>query len=92
MLDRFRLTYRLDIEDGQVRVHSGRPPQSFVSAVTDVVRLHRISRGRIECVGQGAGARLRFTHGFPQAGRQAVRNVWTPPTTPASGGNRRARG
>lgn len=91
-MKRFRLAYRLEIHQGRVRVSRGHPPRSFVSAVADVVRLHGIAGGHIECVGQGSAARLRFTHGFPERGRQAVRNVWTPPTAPGSGGHRRAGG
>lgn len=92
MLARFRLNYRLSIDANGVHVDFGRPSQAFVSAVRDVVALHRIDRGQIECKGSGARMRLRFTNGFPQAGRQAVRNVWQPPTAPGSGGNRRQRG
>ncbi|HET8700413.1 MAG TPA: DUF3634 family protein [Nitrococcus sp.] len=92
MLDRFRVVYRLEILGGTVCLKHGNPPQGFVSAVSDVVRLHRIQSGLIECLGQGRGERLRFSGGFPERGRQAIRNIWTPPTTPPPSGGRRARG
>ncbi|WP_423823112.1 DUF3634 family protein [Salinisphaera sp. SPP-AMP-43] len=93
MLDRFRLNYRLVIgPEGQLEIASGRAPQRFVAAVQDIVRLHGIERGAIECKGRGSKARLRFTAGFPERGRQAIRNVWQPPTTPGPGGGRRAAG
>jgi len=92
MLDRFRLAYRLELSEGRVRVAIGRAPPSFVAAVADVARLHRIRAGRIDCVGEGKRARLRFSHGFPERGRQAIRNVWTPPSAPGPGGGRRAQG
>lgn len=92
VLDRFRLNYRLSIDADGVHLDFGKPPASFVSAVRDVIALHGVERGRIECKGSGARARLRFTHGFPERGRQAVRNVWQPPTSPGSGGTRRQSG
>lgn len=93
MLDRFRLNYRLAVQaDGRVTTDSGRPPARFAAAVQDIVRLHGIERGTIECKGRGNSARLRFTGGFPEQGRQAIRNVWQPPTAPGTGGGRRARG
>lgn len=92
MLDRFRLNYRLSIDANGVHVDIGRAPARFVSAVRDVVSLHGVMRGQIECKGHGSRARLRFTGGFPERGRQAVRNVWQPPTAPGSGGTRRRSG
>ncbi|WP_353110078.1 DUF3634 family protein [Salinisphaera dokdonensis] len=67
-------------------------PARFLSAVRDVIALHHIDRGDIECKGHGRKARLRFSNGFPETGRQAIRNVWTPPTAPGPSGGRRARG
>lgn len=92
MLDRFRSVYRLEILGGTVYLRHGKPPQGFVSAVSDVARLHGIRSGQIVCLGYGQSARLRFSKDFPENGRQAIRNVWTPPTTPTPGGGRRARG
>ncbi|WP_353213894.1 DUF3634 family protein [Salinisphaera hydrothermalis] len=93
VLDRFRLYYRLAVEaDGRVTTRVGRPPAGFVSAVADIVRLHGIERGTIECRGGGSAARLRFSGGFPERGRQAIRNVWKPPVGPGPGGGRRATG
>lgn len=91
MLERFRLNFRVDIRDGVARATHGRPPKSFLVAVNDIVRLHNIRSGQIECKGQGKHARLRFSRDFPERGRQAIRNAWTPPTGPGSGGNRRSR-
>lgn len=91
MLDRFRINYRLAIEqDGRVTTLTGRAPAGFVAAVADIVRLHGIEHGTIECKGRGAAARLRFTGGFPERGRQAIRNVWKPPVGPGPGGGSRA--
>ncbi|HET7312876.1 DUF3634 family protein [Salinisphaera sp.] len=93
MLDRFRLNYRLAVEpDGRVTTCAGRAPAGFVAAVADIVRLHAIERGTIECKGRGRAARLRFAGGFPERGRQAIRNVWKPPVGPGPGGGRRAAG
>lgn len=93
LLDRFRLNYRLIVQaEGHVAIDSGRPSARFVAAVQDIVRLHDIERGAIECKGRGKRARLRFTNGFPEHGRQAIRNVWQPPTAPGSGGGSRAHG
>lgn len=93
MLDRFRINYRLAVEQGgRVTTRIGRPPAGFVAAVADIVRLHGIERGTIECRGRGARARLRFGGGFPERGRQAIRNVWKPPAGPGPGGGSRAVG
>lgn len=87
------MQYRLAVDaDGGVTVRRGRVGPRFLSAVRDIVRLHGIERGVIECRGLGRHARLHFTQGFPQRGRQAIRNVWQPPTAPGSGGGRRASG
>lgn len=88
VLDRFRLAYRLTVDNGNVRSTHGRPPVRFFAAVTDVVRLHEINQGQIECKGLGKHARLKFSNNFPQRGRQAIRNVWTPPTTTRASGGR----
>lgn len=92
MFDRFRLTFRLHIRDGVIQITHGRPPRGFEAAVADIARLHDIHRGYIECKGQGRHARLRFSRDFPERGRQAIRNAWTPPTAPGPGGGRRASG
>ncbi|WP_348765125.1 DUF3634 family protein [uncultured Salinisphaera sp.] len=92
MFDRFRLIYRLRATTEGVEVVAGRVPPRFLAAVRDVVRLHGIDRGEIECKGAGRKARLRFSSDFPSKGRQAIRNVWSPPTTPGPGGGRRASG
>ncbi|WP_158583385.1 DUF3634 family protein [Salinisphaera sp. Q1T1-3] len=93
MFDRFRLNYRLVIDDvGQVRVDVGRAPPRFLHDVVDITRLHGIDRGSIECKGAGARTRLRFSNDFPRTGRQAVRNVWQPPSGPGPSGGRRAAG
>lgn len=88
MLDRFRLAWRLQIKDGGISVLHGRPPARFLAALADIVKLHGIAQGRIECKGLGKHARLKFTDDFPERGRQAIRNVWTPPTTTRRGGGR----
>ncbi|MES1925991.1 DUF3634 family protein [Salinisphaera sp. T31B1] len=92
MLARFRLLYKLRIDDGEVRVVTGNAPPRFIAAVRDIVSLHAIEQGEIECKGAGRHARLRFAAGFPETGRQAIRNVWPAPTTPGPGSGRRARG
>lgn len=91
MLNRFRLVYKLRVENSRVLVICGRPSAAFVSAVRDIVALHSIASGEIECKGSGSQARLRFGAGFPERGRQAIRNVWSPPTAPGPGGGRRAK-
>lgn len=88
VLDRFRLAYRLTVENGTLRSTHGRPPPRFFAAAADVVQLHKIDHGQIECKGLGKHARLKFSKDFPQRGRQAIRNVWTPPTTTRTGGGR----
>ena len=92
VLARFKLVYKLRVDAQGLTVVSGRPPARFVAGVRDVIALHHIERGEIDCKGHGRHARLRFSSDFPEHGRQAIRNVWTPPTTPGSGGGRRARG
>ncbi len=92
MLDKFRLNYRITVRNGAVDVTHGLPPAGFLAAVADIVQLHGIDRGEIECLGVGRHARLRFIKGFPDRGRQAIRNAWIPPTTPGPGGGKRARG
>lgn len=91
-LDRFRSVYRIDFRNGRAELHHGSPPPGFVGACDDIARLHHIPRGEVECLGQGRHARLRFSKDFPERGRQAVRNSWTPPTGPGSSGGRRASG
>lgn len=92
MLDRFRLIFRLQVRGGAVEVAQGSPPRGFKTAVADIVRLHDIRHGFIDCRGQGRHARLRFSRDFPERGRQAIRNAWMPPTGPGSGSGRRASG
>ena len=93
MLDRFRLNFRLRIDTaGQVHVERGHAPQRFLRELPEVLALFDIRRGAIECKGRGSGMRLRFVDGFPEAGRQAVRNIWQPPTGPGGGGGMRAAG
>ncbi|KAB7627800.1 DUF3634 family protein [Alkalilimnicola sp. S0819] len=89
-LNRFRSQWLVEIDTGRARVRRGRPPPGFVSACDDIARLHRIAAGAVECVGSGRHARLKFSGNFPDRGRQAIRNVWTPPTTPGPKGGRRA--
>lgn len=78
-LNRFRKNYALVVSGGRVSIAHGQPPVRFVHEVTDIVRLKCIDTGRIECVGAGRLARLRFSKDFPEHGRQAIRNVWSPP-------------
>jgi hypothetical protein len=87
----FRSTFVIEIVEGEARVRRGNPPAGFASACTDIARLHGVRSGRIEGVGQGRHARLRFSSGIPERARQPFRNVWTPPPAPRPGG-RRARG
>ncbi len=88
MLDRFRLAYRLQVKNAKLQTLQGRPPSRFYAAVADIIKLHQIETGQIECKGLGQHARLKFSKDFPERGRQAIRNVWTPPTTTRSGGGR----
>ncbi|MES1940721.1 hypothetical protein T5B8_10782 [Salinisphaera sp. T5B8] len=92
MFDRFRLIYRLRATPEGIHVVAGRVPPRFLAAVRDIARLHGIDCGEIECKGRARHARLRFSDDFPKTGRQAIRNVWTPPTAPGPSGGRRARG
>lgn len=92
MLDRFRLQYRLAVQPDGVIVTRGDAPPRFVHGVRDVAKLHGIDRGTIECKGANRHARLIFSYDFPDTGRQAIRNLWSAPTTPGPGGGRRARG
>lgn len=91
MLQRFRRRFVVEVNNRRAELSHGRAPDGFVSAVTDIARRHGIQRGRIECRGVGRDARLKFSRGIPDRARQAIRNAWTPPTTP-SGGDRRASG
>jgi hypothetical protein len=92
MFNRFRLVYRLRATPAGIEVVAGRVPPRFLAAVRDIAALHHIERGDIECKGGGRNTRLKFSSNFPQAGRQAIRNVWTPPTAPGPGGGSRAQG
>lgn len=92
MLERWRLRYRLRFGADGVAVERGRPAPAFVSACRDIARLHGITHGELECRGRGRAARLVFSKDFPARGRQAIRNVWTPPSGPGSRGNKRASG
>jgi hypothetical protein len=92
VLARFKLNYRIRIDASGGRVVTGRPPPAFLHAVRDIARLHSIGRGDIECRGIGAHARLRFSNGFPERGRQAIRNVWQAPSAPPQPPGRRVRG
>ncbi len=91
MLERFRRRFVVTIAHGRAEASHGRPPAGFVDAVTDIARRHHVTGGRVACLGHGRQARLKFSKGFPERARQAIRNAWTPPTPP-SGGNRQARG
>jgi len=91
MLTRFRRRFVLIISKERAETTHGRPPVGFVDAVTDIARRHGIQSGRIECLGSGHRARLKFSKGIPERAQQAIRNAWTPPTPPG-GGSRRAQG
>lgn len=91
MLQRFRRRFVVDITNRRAELTQGRAPVGFVPAVTDIARRHAITKGRIECIGSGRDARLKFSKGIPERARQAIRNAWTPPPTPGSG-TRRAQG
>jgi len=91
MLDRFRRRFLIEIENGRAVLRQGTPPPGFVSACSDVARLHNVTRGQIEGLGQGRHARLKFSRNLPERVRQAIRNVWTPPPTPDRSGGK-ARG
>lgn len=83
--------YSIEIVNGCARVRRGSPPHGFVSACEDIAGLYGIEHGRIECIGRGTRARLRFSASIPQRAHQPLRNAWTPPSTPGKGGSR-ARG
>ncbi len=87
----FRSTFVIEIVDGTAELRRGTPPGGFVTACNDVARLYEVRRGRIECVGSGVRARLRFSRDIPERARQPFRNVWTPPQPRGPGGSR-ARG
>lgn len=91
MLQRFRRRFVVDITNRHAELSSGRAPAGFIPAVTDIARRHGINKGRIECLGSGRQARLRFSKDIPERARQAIRNAWTPPPIPGSG-TQRARG
>lgn len=91
MLQRFRRRFVITITQGRADATHGRPPVGFIDAVSDIARRHGINGGRVECLGSGRNARLKFSSGVPERARQAIRNAWTPPTPPSSG-NRRAQG
>ena len=60
MLDRFRVVYRINVSaDGPVVTH-GSVPARFLSAVRDVIALHGIERGTIECKGRGRKAPIWY--------------------------------
>lgn len=79
---------RVAFGDAAVTEVAGAVPASFSSACGDIARLHRIPRGRVEIVGRGRHARLRFSRHLPASARQAIANVWTPPSGPGRGGSR----
>lgn len=89
MLGLIGTQYSVEIVDGRPRVRCGQPPHGFVAACGDIARLYGIRRGRIDCVGSGSWARLRFRD-IPERARQPLRNVWTPPAAVGRGGGRRA--
>lgn len=92
MLNRFKLGWRIRVKNAEVDVIAGKPSTHFVNAVKDIARLHGIERGEIDCKGVGKHARLKFSKDFPEKGRQAIRNSWTPPTAPGPGGGARRNG
>lgn len=92
MFARFRTIYKLRVEHGTVRVMAGTPPARFLADVRDIVTLHGIDGGEIECKGVARHARLRFSNDFPTRGRQAIRNVWPAPTGPGPSDGSRASG
>ncbi len=84
----FRSVFVIEIVDGGAEIRRGTPPAGFVAACADIARLYDIRSGRVECVGSGRRARLRFSRDTPERARQPFRNVWTPPDPPRPGGGR----
>ncbi|MBK1733803.1 hypothetical protein CKO15_00600 [Halorhodospira abdelmalekii] len=80
-----RYVFIVAIEDGKVRSQRGSPSPSFLRDCRDVVRLHRLRRGKIYGERTAAGVELGFSREIPEHARQALRNVWTPP--PSGGGD-----
>lgn len=82
---------RIRFRDCAVAEVAGWVPADFLDGCRDVARLHRIRRGTVRIVGRGRDSHLRFSKDFPDQGRQAIANIWTPPSGDGGGGARAVR-
>lgn len=81
---------RVRFRDGAISEVTGWVPAGFLNGCRDVARLHRIRRGTVRIVGRGRDSHLRFSRDFPDSARQAIANIWTPPSGDGGGGTRAA--
>ncbi|MEA5444591.1 DUF3634 family protein [Gammaproteobacteria bacterium AB-CW1] len=81
---------RIRFRDGSISEARGQLSPGFLAACRDIARLHRVSVGRVDVMGQGRRQHLRFSRDLPAGARQAISNVWTPPPSGGGGGMRAA--
>lgn len=79
---------RIRFRDGGVAEVAGWVPADFLDGCRDVARLQKLKRGTVRIVGRGRDSHLRFSRDFPDGARQAIANIWTPPSGDGGGGAR----
>lgn len=72
--------------DGETRVLFGAPPSGFATACQDILNRANHGHAWVAQTGRGLRARLIFSSTLDEGTRQRIRNAWTPPSRPTSGG------
>lgn len=73
--------------EGETAVLFGTPPAAFTAACQDILRRRDIDQAWVAQTGKGLRARLLFPEALDEGTRQQIRNAWTPPWRPTSGGS-----
>jgi len=73
--------------EGETSALFGTPPAAFTAACQDIFRRRDIAEAWVAQTGKGLRARLLFPEALDEGTRQQIRNAWTPPRRPTSGGS-----
>lgn len=70
----------------ETNVLFGTPPSDFAAACQEILNRGRHHDAWVAQTGHGLRARLIFSSSLDEGTRQRIRNAWTPPRRPTSGG------
>lgn len=79
--------YALWYDADGIRTLFGTPSTRFVNACAEILHRRGTAQAWVAERGRGARAGLIFNAELDEATRQRIRNAWTPPRRPTSGGS-----